>query len=109
MMLRLWYARRAIPWPAVGTCLATAALGVGVTRWHDHLAALVLPLAALLAARLWRLPAGEPGQHSVGARTLFVTTALNPASILAAIPPVVAFRHVTPDDYDPLPLDLEDE
>lgn len=50
MRLRVWYARRAVPWPAVGACLATTALGAGVTRWHEHLAALVLPLAALLAA-----------------------------------------------------------
>ena len=26
-------------------------------------------------------------------------------AVLAAIPPVVAFRHVTPDDYDTPPLD----
>ncbi len=37
---------------------------------------------AILALRLWRLPAGIGAQATVGARALFVTTALNPKALI---------------------------
>jgi threonine/homoserine/homoserine lactone efflux protein len=37
---------------------------------------------AVLALRLWRLPANGAEQGSVGARALFVTTALNPKALI---------------------------
>ncbi len=37
---------------------------------------------AVLAVRLWRVPATGAGQATVGARALFVTTALNPKALI---------------------------
>jgi len=37
---------------------------------------------AVLAVRLWHLPAAAAGQGGVGARALFVTTALNPKALI---------------------------
>lgn len=80
---------RLIPAELAGYLLTVLPLAlVGATVLEDQPAlrtAVTLAAAlwvAVLAARLWRLPAGEPGQHSVGARTLFVTTALNPKALI---------------------------
>jgi hypothetical protein len=45
--MRLWYLRRAIPWPPVTGCVAVAALLVAAVHRWPSMASLGLPLAAL--------------------------------------------------------------
>jgi hypothetical protein len=45
--MRLWYLRRAIPWPAVAGCVAAATLLVAAVHQWPSVAGVGLPLAAL--------------------------------------------------------------
>ena len=47
--MRLWYLRRAIPWPPVAVCVAAAVALVAAAHVSPATADLVLPLAALVA------------------------------------------------------------
>ncbi|MCX7288219.1 MAG: hypothetical protein NTW20_11875 [Rhodobacterales bacterium] len=81
-------AARLVPVELAGYLLAVVPLtlvGQSVLAAHPDLALVVALLAAgwvaALAVRLWRLPtAATP--RSVGARSLFVTTALNPKALI---------------------------
>jgi threonine/homoserine/homoserine lactone efflux protein len=81
-------ASRLIPAELAGylaTVVPLALVGQSVLdAWPGLRAAVALVAAvwvAVLALRLWRLPDGAPAQ-AVGARTLFVTTALNPKALI---------------------------
>lgn len=82
-------ALRLIPAELAGyflTVLPLTLIGLSVLEAYPDLK-LVVALAAavwvaVLALRLWRLPAAGDVQASVGARALFVTTALNPKALI---------------------------
>lgn len=48
--MRLWHARRAVPWPVLGICLGLAAAGAALVRWQERAGFMVLPLITLLTA-----------------------------------------------------------
>ncbi|MGL4236041.1 MAG: hypothetical protein ACRCSW_08220 [Tabrizicola sp.] len=82
-------AMRLIPAELLGyllTVVPLALVGGSVLQGHNGLRAGVTVAAAVwvavLAVRLWRVPVVETGHTSVGARSLFVTTALNPKALI---------------------------
>ncbi len=68
------------------TVLPLTLIGAAVLAGHPELRAVVTVAAAVwvavLAVRLWRGPWAAGGGHAVSARTLFVTTALNPKALI---------------------------
>jgi threonine/homoserine/homoserine lactone efflux protein len=82
-------AARLIPAELLGYLLTVIPLSIVGAAWlqrHPGLQATVTVAAAVwvavLALRLWRLPAPSGESPSVGARALFVTTALNPKALI---------------------------
>ncbi|MBL9048613.1 MAG: hypothetical protein JNK19_00690 [Tabrizicola sp.] len=82
-------ALRLIPAELLGyllTVVPLALVGASFLEAHHWLRTIVTVAAAVwvavLAVRLWRLPVADVGEHSVGARGLFVTTALNPKALI---------------------------
>lgn len=82
-------AMRLIPAELAGyflTVLPLTLVGAALLADHDGLRTGVTLAAAVwvavLAVKLWQLPPGVAGGQSVGARTLFVTTALNPKALI---------------------------
>lgn len=82
-------ALRLIPAELAGYLLIVLPLALaGTTVLADHRAlrtAVTLAAAvwvAVLAVKLWRGPEADGGGRSVGARALFVTTALNPKALI---------------------------
>mgnify|MGYP001033587949 CR=1 FL=1 len=82
-------ALRLIPAELSGYLLAVLPLtliGASVLEGHHGLRAGVTVVAAIwvavLAVRLWRVPVAVARAQSVGSRALFITTALNPKSLI---------------------------
>lgn len=82
-------ALRLIPAELAGyglTVLPLALVGAAVLEGQAGLRDIVTLAAgawvAVLAVRLWRVPVAVAGGRSVGARVLFVTTALNPKGLI---------------------------
>lgn len=82
-------AMRLVPAELAGYFLTVLPLTlVGAALLADHSAlrtAVTLAAAvwvAVLAVKLWQVPAALAGGQSVGSRTLFVTTALNPKALI---------------------------
>lgn len=82
-------AARLIPAEVLGyflTILPLALIGVSVLERHPDLRRLVILAAgawvAVLAIRLWQVPALGTERPVVGARVLVVTTALNPKALI---------------------------
>lgn len=82
-------ATRLIPAELAGyllTVVPLALLGATVLEDHDGLRSAVTLAAgawvAVLAVKLWRVPDALGGGRTVGARDLFVTTALNPKGLI---------------------------
>lgn len=82
-------AMRLIPAELAGYFLTVVPLtlvGAALLADHDGLRQGVTIAAALwvavLAVKLWQLPSAVAGGQSVGARVLFITTALNPKALI---------------------------
>lgn len=84
-----WGAMRLVPAELAGyflTVVPLALVGATVLDAQEGLRSVVTLAAgvwvAVLAARLWRVPEAVPEGGSVGARELFMTTALNPKALI---------------------------
>ena len=82
-------AMRLVPAEIAGYLLAVGPLALvgatildGETGLRSALTLAAGAWVAVLAVRLWRIPVATEGERSVGARALFVTTALNPKSLI---------------------------
>lgn len=82
-------AMRLIPAELAGyllTVLPLTLVGAAVLADHDGLRTAVTLAAAawvaVLAVRLWQMPSAVAGSRTVGARSLFLTTALNPKALI---------------------------